>query len=397
MEETFDKIREIIIGEKPGSNILRYITAYLKNDVIRDQLADRSNNRLSYLYLKNEAIPFDEMPYASSLCGHNLLKSRLNKCLEIYDCEHQYVSAMVNKEAYDSNTLYVTVDDNQLDYYWYEVEKFNRNLYKSTKQQLRKIEIFANHGVFQEEKNLGQKFILTLELSLDIKEAATTCDLTKSVHYGELCHKIIEVFQEESLDLIESAVNKVANFILDNYSMVKGVKVLLKKPWAPIGRHLDYAAVEINRERHFAYIAMGSNMGNKEENLKNAMKKIEEVNGIKISKVSSFIVTEPWGNENQEEFLNGAIKVETYLTPRELMSELLRIEHELGRVREIKWGPRIIDLDIVLYDDIVSNDEFVILPHPLMHLRDFVLKPLNEIAPYALHPLKNKRVFELLD
>lgn len=145
LEETFDKIREIIIGEKPGSNILRYITAYLKNDVIRDQLADRSNNRLSYLYLKNEAIPFDEMPYASSLCGHNLLKSRLNKCLEIYDCEHQYVSAMVNKEAYDSNTLYVTVDDNQLDYYWYEVEKFNRNLYKSTKQQLRKIEIFANH------------------------------------------------------------------------------------------------------------------------------------------------------------------------------------------------------------------------------------------------------------
>lgn len=262
---------------------------------------------------------------------------------------------------------------------------------------LKDIEIFANHGVFQEEKTLGQKFILSLELSLDIKEAATTCDLTKSVHYGELCHKVIDIFQEESLDLIESVVNKVANFILDNYSMVNGVKVLLKKPWAPIGRHLDYAAVEINRERHTAYITIGSNMGNREENFKNAMKKIEEVEGIKIVKVSSFIVTEPWGNEDQEEFLNGAIKLETYLTPRELMTELLRIESELGRVREIKWGPRIIDLDIVLYDDLVSNDEFVILPHPFMHLRDFVLKPLNEIAPYALHPLKNKRIFELLD
>ena len=67
LKNTFDKIREIIIKEKPGSNILRYITAYLKNDVIRDQLADRTNNLLSYLYLKNEAIPFDEMPYASSL------------------------------------------------------------------------------------------------------------------------------------------------------------------------------------------------------------------------------------------------------------------------------------------------------------------------------------------
>ncbi len=76
------------------------------------------------------------------------------------------------------------------------------------------------------------------------------------------------------------------------------------------------------------------------------------------------------------------------------MTELLRIESELGRVREIKWGPRVIDLDIILFDDIVSNDEFVIIPHPLMHLRDFVLTPLNEIAPYALHPLKNKRIFE---
>ena len=111
------------------------------------------------------------------------------------------------------------------------------------------------------------------------------------------------------MDLIESVVNKVANFILDNYSMVNGVKVLLKKPWAPIGRHLDYAAVEINRERHIAYISMGSNMGNKEENLNNAVKKLEEINGVKVSKVSSFITTEPWGNENQDEFLNGALKI----------------------------------------------------------------------------------------
>lgn len=145
LKDTFDKIREIIIKEKPGSNILRYIVAYLKNDVIRDQLADRTNNRLSYLYLKNEAIPFDEMPYASSLCGHNLSKLRLHKCLEIYDCEYQYVSSMVNKEAYDSNILYVIVDHDKLDYYQYEVDIFNHNLYNSKKQQLRKIDIFVNH------------------------------------------------------------------------------------------------------------------------------------------------------------------------------------------------------------------------------------------------------------
>lgn len=261
---------------------------------------------------------------------------------------------------------------------------------------LKDIEIFANHGVFQEEKNLGQKFILSLELSLDIKECAKTCDLTKSVHYGELCHRVIDIFQEECCDLIETVVDKVATFILDNYKIVKSVKVNLKKPWAPIGRHLDYAAVEVTREKHIAYISIGSNMGDKESNLNNAINKIHKVKGVSVEKVSTFIKTEPWGNEDQEEFLNGALKIETYLTPRELMTTLLDIEEELGRVREIKWGPRIIDLDIVLFDDIISNDEFIILPHPLMHLREFVLKPLNEIAPYALHPLKKKRIFELV-
>ena len=79
------------------------------------------------------------------------------------------------------------------------------------------------------------------------------------------------------------------------------------------------------------------------------------------------------------------------------MAELLNIESLLERKREIKWGPRTIDLDIILFDYLVSNDEFVILPHPLMHLSEFVLQPLCEIAPYAIHPLKNKRAFELLE
>ena len=262
---------------------------------------------------------------------------------------------------------------------------------------LKDIEIFANHGVFQEEKNLGQKFLLTVELSLDIKEAASTYDLSKSVHYGELCHKVIDVFQEETLDLIESVVNKVANFILDNYSMVKSVKVLLKKPWAPIGRHLDYAAVETIIARHKAYIALGSNMGNKEQYIRKAIEKISELEGTKVTKESELLVTKPWGKEDQEDFLNAVIEVETYLKPNELMAELLNIESLLERKREIKWGPRTIDLDIILFDDLVSNDEFVILPHPLMHLREFVLQPLCEIAPYAIHPLKNKRAFELLE
>ena len=262
---------------------------------------------------------------------------------------------------------------------------------------LKNIEIFANHGVFQEEKTLGQKFILSLELSLDFSKAAKNGDLSASVHYGELCHNVEKVFNGEVCDLLETLVYKIGAYVLDTYEVVKEVKVSLKKPWAPIGRHLDYAAVETIIARHKAYIALGSNMGNKEKYIRKAIEKISELEGTKVTKESELLVTKPWGKEDQEDFLNAVIEVETYLKPNELMAELLNIESLLERKREIKWGPRTIDLDIILFDDLVSNDEFVILPHPLMHLREFVLQTLCEIAPYAIHPLKNKRAFELLE
>ncbi|AYE35371.1 2-amino-4-hydroxy-6-hydroxymethyldihydropteridine diphosphokinase [Clostridium septicum] len=264
------------------------------------------------------------------------------------------------------------------------------------KLYLENIEIFANHGVFQEEKNLGQKFIISLELKLDTREAAITGDLTKSVHYGELCHKIEEEFQKESYDLIETVAEKVAEFILFNYKLVKEVKVTLKKPWAPINRHLDYAAIEIVRGWHKAYIALGSNIGGKEHNIKEAINRIKENKNITVSKVSNLIETEPWGFEDQDTFINGVIEVETILSPKELIKTLLSIENDMKRERILRWGPRIIDLDIIFYDDLISNDEEVIIPHPRMEEREFVLEPLNEIAPNMLHPILNKRVFQLL-
>ena len=262
---------------------------------------------------------------------------------------------------------------------------------------LKDIEIFANHGVFQEEKTLGQKFILSLELSLDFSKAAKNGDLDGSVHYGELCHNVERIFKEETCDLLETLVYKIGDYVLDTYEIVREVKVCLKKPWAPIGRHLDYAAVETTFARHKVYISLGSNIGDKEQYIKSAINHISNLQGTKVIKESKLLVTEPWGNENQEEFLNGVIEIETYLRPRQLMLSLLSIEKSLDRKREVKWGPRTIDLDIILYDNLVSSDELVILPHPLMHLREFVLKPLAEIAPYAIHPMKNKRVFELLE
>src|SRR5471030_24136 len=262
---------------------------------------------------------------------------------------------------------------------------------------IKNLELFGFHGVFEEEKRLGQKFILSLELELNLKLAGITGDVTKSVHYGELCEKVEEEFLRESYDLIETVALKLADFLLNEYKMINGVKIFLKKPWEPVRKHLDTVEIMIERRRHKAYIGLGSNIGDKEKYLKEAINKISAEKNIEIAKQSSFIVTEPWGYLDQEEFLNAVIEIKTTLEPEELMELLLNMEMELDRQRTIKWGPRTIDLDVLMYDDLVSSDEKIILPHPRLHEREFVLESLNEIAPYALHPVLNKRVFTLLE
>ncbi|MCR4944445.1 MAG: 2-amino-4-hydroxy-6-hydroxymethyldihydropteridine diphosphokinase [Clostridium sp.] len=258
-------------------------------------------------------------------------------------------------------------------------------------------EIFAKHGVFKEEKTLGQKFILDIEADLSLEEAGKTGDLTKSVHYGELALFIEKIFTKESYDLIETAAENLAEEILKKYTIIKSINIKVKKPWAPIGRHLDYAAIEIKRGWHEAYLSIGSNIGNKVENLNQAVEYLKKDDNITIEKISSFIETEPWGKTDQDIFVNGALKIRTILSPKELVTKLLAIEEKMHRVRIEKWGPRIIDLDLIFYDNLVLEDDFVTVPHPRMEEREFVLAPLFEIAPNKVHPLLNKRVFRLLE
>lgn len=128
-----------------------------------------------------------------------------------------------------------------------------------------------------------------------------------------------------------------------------------------------------------AYIALGSNLGNKEENCLKAIEFIQSLPNTKVLKTSSFIETKPQGKIDQPRFLNGAIKIETKLSPQKLMQSLLEIEKKMGRVRGEKWGPRIIDLDIIAYDDLKINEPGLTIPHPRFKERDFVLIPLREL------------------
>ncbi|MCX7988065.1 MAG: 2-amino-4-hydroxy-6-hydroxymethyldihydropteridine diphosphokinase [Thermodesulfovibrio sp.] len=144
------------------------------------------------------------------------------------------------------------------------------------------------------------------------------------------------------------------------------------------------------------YLLLGSNLGDRAKNIEVALSELKDC-GIIVSKKSSLYNTVPWGYTDQPEFLNQAIECLTILEPLDLLRTLKQVEKKMGRKDTIRYGPRIIDIDIIFYDNIIFKSQELTIPHPLMHKRDFVLKPLCEIAPYFIHPELKLSVKELLD
>jgi 2-amino-4-hydroxy-6-hydroxymethyldihydropteridine diphosphokinase len=145
-----------------------------------------------------------------------------------------------------------------------------------------------------------------------------------------------------------------------------------------------------------AYVGVGSNLGDREETIRRAVGLLQDAEGVDVVSVSTLRETEPWGPVEQPPFLNGALEVETDLGPEALLAVLLGVERALGRVREgERWGPRTIDLDVLLYDDVIVDEPGLTVPHPRLHERRFALEPLAELAPEAVVPGRG-RVGELL-
>jgi 2-amino-4-hydroxy-6-hydroxymethyldihydropteridine diphosphokinase len=143
-------------------------------------------------------------------------------------------------------------------------------------------------------------------------------------------------------------------------------------------------------------VALGSNLGDKEDNLRRAILEMISQKTISVIEMSSVYETEPMYYENQDLFLNCVIAVKTDLRPRELLERLQGIELEMGRQRNVKYGPRVIDLDILFYGDEIVSEPGIEIPHPRLAERPFVLIPLNEIRPKLIHPVLGKSVSELL-
>jgi len=262
--------------------------------------------------------------------------------------------------------------------------------------RIENIEVFANHGFFKEENVLGQKFLISLDLYVNIREAGKSDNLDFSVDYGKISMEAKNFIQQNVFKLIETAAENLAEKILLEYKLVEKVRVELKKPWAPVKLHIDNISVIIERGWKTAFLSLGSNLGDKKAYLDFAVKEIENSDFCRVEKVSDFIVTEPVGEVEQDDFLNGCIEIKTLFTPFELLDFINKIESEAGRERTVHWGPRTLDIDIIFYEDVVINDERLKIPHIETENRLFVLEPLCSIAPFYKHPCYGICVKELL-
>ncbi len=153
------------------------------------------------------------------------------------------------------------------------------------------------------------------------------------------------------------------------------------------------AAAANTKGRFKAYLGLGSNLDDRESNLETALKEIEKLG--KLKEKSAVYESEPVGYKEQRDFLNMVLKIETDLTPLELIIRIKEIEHKMGREKTFKFGPRIIDIDILFYEDWIITGENLKIPHPGAHKRNFVLTPLSEIAEKFVHPVLNKTIMEL--
>lgn len=259
------------------------------------------------------------------------------------------------------------------------------------------LKIFAYHGVYETENEKGQNFYVNATLYTDTRQAALKDDIGLSTDYAAVCQTIKETMTIKAYDLIETVAEKVAEAILMNHEKIAAVDIEIRKPQAPVPMEFESISVKISRKWSEAYISYGSNLGDKEAYIEDALNKLDSRPDCKIEANSSLYVTKPYGGVEQDDFVNGACKIRTLLQPQELLEVLHTIENEAGRVREIHWGPRTLDLDILFYDNLVYDSDNLSIPHTDIENREFVLEPMNEIAPYKHHPLLRLTMAELYE
>lgn len=282
---------------------------------------------------------------------------------------------------------------------------------------------YGYHGALPEEIVLGQRFSVSLEIECDTRPAAESDDLSHAFNYAVICQAVKDIVEGPPCKLLETLAERIAAVVLDLEAI--SVSVTVKKLHPPVAIQMDYAAVQIERSKapkpvashdvgtclgtsenknnrpfcypscERAYLSLGSSLGDRAEVLSLAVEALTATPGITVLQVAGVLETDPVGYLEQGKFLNTAVAIDTILSPYELLSAVQHIEDAAGRVRHIRFGPRTLDIDILLYGSAVVNETGLTIPHPRMHEREFVLVPLTEIAPDAVVPPDNLTVQEL--
>ncbi len=256
------------------------------------------------------------------------------------------------------------------------------------------IEFYAYHGVLESEKQLGQTFSVDVEFELDVSMCGD--DLKMTVNYGEVSLDVVDFCKSNRFDLLESLANNLSKHLLRKYTLMNKIKVTIHKPHAPITTKFSDVTLTVERGWSTCYLAIGSNLGDREAYLNGAIEAINTDENMMLLAKSSYIETAPYGVSDQPDFLNGAVKIKTIYTPRELLNFCKNAENSAGRVKKRVWGERTLDVDILMYSDLVYFSDDLKIPHAEMHFRDFVLEPLCEIEPYLIHPIYKQSIRELL-
>lgn len=272
--------------------------------------------------------------------------------------------------------------------------------------RIENLECFAYHGVHPHENENGQYFYVNAVFYIDTRPPGLSDDLDMTVDYGKAARFINNFMSQNTYKLIEAAAERMAAEILLNFPLIMKIDLEIRKPNAPIELNFSSVSVKISREWHKVYIATGSNLGESENLLKDAAKKLRSHAQIRDLQESKLIKSTPYGKMGQPDFLNGAMCFWTLLSPEELLGLLHEIEEKAGRVRvavsekteenHLRWGARTLDLDILFYGEVVMAAKKLTIPHPDLHNRDFVLAPLAELNPHLIHPVLNKSIRQLL-
>lgn len=243
------------------------------------------------------------------------------------------------------------------------------------------LRVFGRHGVLPEETHLGQHFVIDLTVTVDAEQAVAVDDYMQAVCYATVCDRVVALVSGAPFRLIETLADRIASDLLAAFSAIARLTVRVSKPAAPIAHSFGMVSVETTRERLMSVgFSLGCNLGDRESAIDLAVTWLGVTDGLTVEAVSGFYRTAPWGRTDQPDFLNCCVTGQSSLSPHALLRVCKEIESRIGRAPGLRWGQRVMDVDLLYLGDVTVSDPVLTLPHAALSQRAFVLVPLAEIA-----------------